>query len=67
MKAADAEALLKRFSIAIMAVGGGLTALGLSGYHASRFGSGWDDDARIEIVIGVALFILGMFSRKNTR
>ena len=62
----EIEAILKRFSILFMAIGGAVAALGLSGYGGNSFYMGWSDTDRIEIAVGVGLFILGMFFRKKS-
>jgi hypothetical protein len=66
MKLGEAGTLLKKFSTPIMVLGGALAAFGLTSYGGNRIYMGWSDSARIEIAIGVGLFLLGMFSRKNT-
>ena len=67
MTIGDLEALMKKFSLLIMVIGGGLAALGLSGYGGNRYFIGWSYSDRIAIAIGVALFILGMFFRKSAK
>lgn len=67
MKIGEIEVLMKRFSLLMMVIGGGLAAFGLSGYGGNRYFLGWSFGDRIEIAIGVALFILGMFFRKSAR
>jgi len=37
MTIGDLEALMKKFSLLIMVIGGGLAALGLSGYGGNRY------------------------------
>jgi hypothetical protein len=67
MTIGELEALMKKFSLPFMVIGGGLAALGLSGYGGNRYFTGWSNSDRIEIATGVALFILGMFFRKSTK
>lgn len=67
MNVGGLEAAVRKLSLPLMVFGGALAALGLSGYHRIFAFSGWSDGDRIEIAIGVALFIVGMFFRKQPR
>ncbi len=66
---------MKWISIVMAVAGGGLTAYGFSGFDAGvskifdtlRGSAGWDNASRIEMVIGVALLILGTFSYEESR
>jgi hypothetical protein len=63
---------MKRYAIPMIVVGAALAAFGLFSYHADRSyigaaSSGWDTGAKIEIAIGVALLVWGMFLRKESR
>lgn len=62
----DIEALLKKLSLTLMVIGGAVAVLGLSGYSGTHI-QAWSDTDRIEIAIGVGLFILGMFFRKQSQ
>ncbi|MGP8250500.1 MAG: hypothetical protein ACLQHF_00600 [Terracidiphilus sp.] len=62
---------MKRSSnLIIVVIGGALAAFGISGFeeHSGIYGwAGWRVEDRIEIAVGVALVILGMFLRKESR
>ena len=55
---------MKRFSIPIIALGGGLASFGLAGFIPN---GGWYDSSRVEIAIGVVLLIVGILFRKEPR
>jgi hypothetical protein len=62
------ETDMKKTSIAMIVLGGGLFVLGLSGFSAnSRFGYGWYKPERIEMALGVVLALLGWFSNKVSK
>ena len=57
---------MKKLSIAMAVLGGALAAFGLTGFSASLDNvaglsgwAGWDTASRVEVIIGVALFLLG--------
>jgi hypothetical protein len=59
---------MKKTSIAMIALGGGLIALGLSGFSGnSRVGYGWYVPERVEMAFGIVLVLLGWFSRKVSK
>ncbi len=63
---------MKKLPIAIVVVGGALTAFGFTGFDAfiddaaglSGY-AGWDTASRIEVVRGIALFLFGMYLLKR--
>ena len=66
---------MKKYCITMIVIGGGLATFGLSGFSASlgtlwgelNGGASWDNGSRIEITVGVVLFLLGISIRKELR
>jgi hypothetical protein len=59
---------MKKTSIAMVVLGGGLFVLGLSGFSGnSKFGYGWYVPERVEMAFGVVLAFLGWFSNKISK